>query len=176
MSLSNTFKIFASVTGSVTGRTYKIDINKISAIFDENHINCKDGAHSFMRYIDTDNTVATLPLKEQPAEIVKAIEAQQKKLLGASYAVKAFVPVASAYRGEMRGYIALDDIHSLSTPSEDALKKYPSAASTINYNTYGKQEKRINSIESVDELEQKIYAIQEERAKYIRRQMAAAIF
>lgn len=174
MGLENSFKIFADVTGNTTGMNYKIDIMRISCIFNDQHSECQDGAGALLRYGKANDKSEEFSVKETPEDIVAQIKQKQKEILGDENALKSFIPLKNA-SGSLTAKIAIDAICHFNSASSDTLKEKPNAKATIYYGCHSEGEKNLHVLETTEQIEQQINDLQQKRARNIKRMMMSAV-
>jgi hypothetical protein len=167
MNLTDTFKLFVTVTDAEYKRPYKIDMTKISAIFGKGFSKCTGNAQSILRYSDGDGKNIEHKVLEAPDTVENQIQLKQLSFLGSENLIKAFISVT---QGKTRAKIAVDAINRIAPDQEDSSKN------ACYYACTQLGERRLNTVETPDQIEQQIEDKQRARVKYMKIMMGNAIF
>tara|TARA_R110002126_G_scaffold13118_1_gene56090 strand:- start:339232 stop:339744 length:513 start_codon:yes stop_codon:yes gene_type:complete len=169
MSLTENFKVFAAVTGNMSGTTLYIDIQRIGGIFSSQHRDCQPGAKALLRFAKSDDKNEEICIRETPDEVVSQITKKQKELLGGNL-LKAFIPV-SFMNNELTAQLPIDSIKRIASAKCDA----PSPSCIIYYNTIGINGMQLTIAGSAEDIEKTIYDKQKQQALLIKRMALSAV-
>lgn len=170
MNLVDTFKIYATLTDVVSNKTCKVDITKITTLFNNQHDDCAKDANCLLRYINSHGASTEISIKETPETVVKEIQQQQLDLLGDAFLLKSFIEVTKP--SGIKAYIALDALGRYETLCSSAKKKRPEENSFLSYAISSQESKTLFVAQTITDIDEQILQAQQAKSAHIKRQFS----